>query len=88
MFLLQHRKFLKFSGRFRTVSAFGQMGETMPEGIIIAYSKDMTAGVIKSGKKNYYFNIKEWLSETPPANNLKVSFEMEKSNVRNVKILK
>jgi len=61
-------------------------GKTAMQGIIIAYSSDVAAGVIKSmDGHQYYFNSAQWASsEIKPEGNLVVNFEPEEKYARNV----
>jgi hypothetical protein len=60
----------------------------MIRGIIVAYSNDVNAGVIKAGDgKKYYFTKSEWSSSAVnPARNLAVAFIPALSKALKVKV--
>lgn len=58
-------------------------------GKIKAYSDDVSAGIILGDdRRQYLFDIADWTSDIPPANNMFVDFKENHGhavNIRNVK---
>jgi hypothetical protein len=55
------------------------------KGDILAFSTTLNKGLIRCyNGRNYVFNIREWLAETPPLDNMPVRFEVKLSEASNV----
>lgn len=55
-------------------------------GKIKAYSEDVSAGIIVGNdRQQYIFDIAEWKSHTPPANNMFVDFKEDHGHAVEIK---